>query len=93
MNKLFIYTAIFLLVGCTSTKSTTKGEKVKSNTVDKVTGTLDRTKIPTAGPAPEIKIGAYQTFQLDNGLKVYVVENNKLPRVSFSLRIDRGSCV
>jgi zinc protease len=90
MNKLFIYTAIFLLVGCTSTKSTTKGEKVKSNTVDKVTGTLDRTKIPTAGPAPEIKIGAYQTFQLDNGLKVYVVENNKLPRVSFSLRIDRG---
>jgi zinc protease len=89
MNKLFIYTAIFLLVGCTSTKSTIKGEKVKSNTVDKVTGTLDRTKIPAAGPAPEIKIGSYQTFQLDNGLKVYVVENNKLPRVTFSLKIDR----
>jgi len=91
MNKLFIYAAILFLVSCTASKSTSDVEKVKSST-DKVVsnGTLDRTKVPPAGPAPEIKIGAYQTFQLDNGLKVYVVENSKLPRVAFSLRIDRG---
>ncbi|MDJ0836085.1 MAG: insulinase family protein [Acidobacteriota bacterium] len=49
---------------------------------------LDRSKVPQPGPAPEIKLGDYATFQLDNGLKVFVVENNKLPRVSFSLILD-----
>lgn len=43
---------------------------------------------PKPGPAPEIKIGKPQTFELPNGLKVLVVENHKLPRVSFSLNID-----
>lgn len=50
---------------------------------------LDRTKPPLPGPAPEIKIGNYESFQLDNGLKVFVVENHKLPVVSFNLIIDR----
>lgn len=43
---------------------------------------------PKSGPSPSIKIGKPQTFELKNGLKVLVVENHKLPRVSFSLRID-----
>ena len=43
---------------------------------------------PKNGPAPTIKIGKPVTFQLANGLKVLVVENNKLPRVSFSLSFD-----
>ncbi|KAB2837954.1 MAG: insulinase family protein, partial [Melioribacteraceae bacterium] len=30
----------------------------------------------------------YESFTLENGLKVFVVENHKLPRVSFSLIID-----
>jgi predicted Zn-dependent peptidase len=89
MNRLFIYIAILFLVSCTTTKSVSDNGKANSEKV--VTSeVLDRTKVPTAGPAPEIKIGAYQTFQLENGLKVYVVENSKLPRVAFSLRIDRG---
>ncbi len=46
---------------------------------------LDRSQKPKPGPAPEIKIGEYETFQLENGLKVYVVENDKLPRVTFSM--------
>jgi zinc protease len=50
---------------------------------------VDRSVRPEAGPAPEIKIGDYETFELKNGLKVIVVENHKLPRVSFSLIIDR----
>ena len=47
----------------------------------------DRTQ-PKPGPAPTINIKKPETFALSNGLKVLVVENHKLPRVSFSLSID-----
>lgn len=43
---------------------------------------------PKPGQAPKINIGKPQTFELPNGLKVLVVENNKLPRVSYNLSID-----
>src|SRR6478609_3681661 len=43
---------------------------------------------PKPGPSPTIKIGKPVTFELKNGLKVLVVENHKLPRVSFSLSLD-----
>lgn len=43
---------------------------------------------PKPGVAPTIKIGKPVTFELKNGLKVMVVENHKLPRVSFSLTLD-----
>ncbi len=49
---------------------------------------VDRTKMPEPGPAPEINLGEPQSFQLKNGLKVMVVENHKLPRVSIQLTID-----
>lgn len=45
---------------------------------------------PKPGPAPVINIGKPQTFELKNGLKVMVVENHKLPRVSFNLTIDNA---
>ena len=47
----------------------------------------DRTQ-PKPGPSPVIKIKKPEAFTLPNGLKVMVVENHKLPRVSFSLNID-----
>jgi len=50
---------------------------------------VDRSKLPASGPVPEIKIGEAETFTLANGLKVFVVKNNKLPRVSFSLVLER----
>ncbi len=50
---------------------------------------VDRSKLPASGPAPEIKIGEAETFTLANGLKVFVVKNTKLPRVSFTLVFDR----
>lgn len=50
---------------------------------------LDRSKVPAAGPAPAISIGQYQLFTLDNGLRVIVVENHKLPRVSYNINLDR----
>ena len=45
---------------------------------------------PKPGPAPKINIGKPQTFELKNGLKVLVVENDKLPRVSYNLSIDNA---
>ena len=53
--------------------------------------TVDRTKAPKPGPAPLIKVGEPATFTLANGLKVFVVQNSKLPRVSATLTIDRES--
>lgn len=50
---------------------------------------VDRSKMPQPGPAPEIELGTPKTFTLDNGLQVFVVENNKIPRVAWSLVIDR----
>lgn len=50
---------------------------------------VDRSNMPEPGPAPEIQIGDSESFTLDNGLKVFVVKNDKLPVVSFSLVIDR----
>ncbi len=50
---------------------------------------VDRSQYPQSGPAPEIKIGEAETFTLENGLKVFVVKNDKLPRVSFTLVLER----
>ncbi|OUR93217.1 peptidase M16 [Flavobacteriales bacterium 34_180_T64] len=53
-----------------------------------VTAQIDRSKQPKAGPEPQISLEVPGEFELKNGLKVLVVENHKLPRVSYSLRID-----
>lgn len=48
---------------------------------------VDRTQ-PKPGPSPKVNVGKPKTFTLKNGLKVMVVENHKLPRVTMSLSID-----
>jgi len=68
-----LLTTIFIM-SCTGTKTTTE--------------TFDRNAQPVAGPAPKVQLGKPQTFTLDNGLKVLVVENQKLPRVSVNLTLD-----
>ncbi|HEU0135851.1 MAG TPA: pitrilysin family protein [Flavobacterium sp.] len=45
---------------------------------------------PKPGPAPVINVKKPETITLANGLKVMVVENHKLPRVSFNLTIDNA---
>ncbi|MFT4062474.1 MAG: pitrilysin family protein [Edaphocola sp.] len=50
--------------------------------------TLDRSVRPKPGPAPEIKLGDAESFVLPNGLKVFVVENHKLPAVTYSIQLD-----
>ncbi|WP_066632138.1 M16 family metallopeptidase [Labilibacter marinus] len=49
---------------------------------------LDRSKAPKAGPAKKLELGEFTKFELKNGLKVIVVENHKLPVVSYSLSLD-----
>src|SRR5690554_7948719 len=52
---------------------------------------LDRSTPPAAGPAPQINIGESQQFTLKNGLQVFVVEDHKLPMVSYSLTLNTGA--
>ena len=47
-----------------------------------------RASAPEPGPAPEIQLGDFEEFKLDNGLTVVLVENHKLPRVSYQLFVD-----
>ena len=49
---------------------------------------IDRSVQPKPGPSPKIQLGKAKKFKLANGLKVIMVENHKLPRVSASLTID-----
>ena len=73
MNK--IKNSIFLLVAlCSSATALAQ---------------VDRSKYPEPGPAPQINIGKPTTFTLPNGLQVFVVENHKLPRITYSLVLDR----
>ena len=52
---------------------------------------VDRSKLPEPAPAREIEIGDYDKFTLDNGLTVIVVENDKLPTLSWTLSFDNGT--
>ncbi|MBT8281031.1 MAG: insulinase family protein [Flavobacteriaceae bacterium] len=58
-----------------------------------VSAQIDRSKMPEPGPAPEINLDDPQQFELANGLKVMVVENHKLPRVSMQLTLDNPPIV
>ncbi|PRY84381.1 M16 family metallopeptidase [Mongoliibacter ruber] len=50
---------------------------------------VDRSTYPEPAPAREIQLGDADSFTLENGLKVFVVKNDKLPRVAFSLVLER----
>lgn len=47
-----------------------------------------RQNAPAPGPAPKIQIGKAETFKLENGLTVILVENHKLPKVSYRIFVD-----
>ncbi len=92
-NILYQLIISMLLVSCATTKTTSSLDNtddpgvsnvIKNTTVD----LLDRSVRPEPGPAPEIQLGKPEMFTLSNGLKVFVVENHKLPRVAFSLVLD-----
>lgn len=57
------------------------------------TGKLDRSMAPAPAEAPVIQIPEYQNFSLENGLQVIVVENHKLPSVSYQLSLDYDAVI
>lgn len=83
-----IIAALIITLPLAAQVKTAKTSKVKPATPVVVKEVLDRSIRPKAGPAPIIKIGDYQSFELANGLKVFVVENHKIPRLSYSLVLD-----
>jgi predicted Zn-dependent peptidase len=76
-----------------SKKKYTKPSQKYTPKVEVRASKLDRSKLPEPAPAPIIKIGKAENFTLENGLKVYVVQNSKLPRVAFNLVLDRDPLV
>lgn len=50
---------------------------------------LDRTKVPSPGPAPEASFPDYELVTTANGIRVIVVRNTELPTVAIRLLIDR----
>lgn len=49
---------------------------------------VDRSHAPEAGPAPTIELGESTIFQLENGMQLIVVENHRLPKISWTLSLD-----
>jgi len=77
---IFLLTSYFHTVSAQTTKSGAPVIPVPSGEV--------RKKSPKEGTAPKIQIGKAETTKLSNGLTVIVVENHKLPRVSFRVFAD-----
>jgi predicted Zn-dependent peptidase len=49
---------------------------------------IDRSNPPEPGPPPEVSLASPHSFELENGLKVYVVEDHSVPELSFLLLSD-----
>jgi predicted Zn-dependent peptidase len=54
---------------------------------------IDRTKKPEPGPAPEAAFPDYVTKELPNGLKVFVIEDDRKPVITLRLVIKSGDAL
>ena len=54
---------------------------------------IDRSKKPEPGPAPDAAFPDYNTKILPNGLKVFVIQDDRKPSVTFRLLIKGGASV
>ncbi len=57
---------------------------------EKTLSTFDRSKEPEYGPSPKVKVPEVWESSLDNGLKVFGIQNDEVPLVQFNLVIDGG---
>ena len=93
LKQLLLSLAVLALAAaCTPTKNASAPAASTTGTAPAAPpqpGTEDfRATAPEPGPAPEIQLGDFQDFTLDNGLRVVLVENHKLPRVGYQLFVD-----
>ena len=89
MRKIYFIFGLIAVFGLTM--CTPKVKDIASTTVKKTTDF--RSQAPKPAPAKAINMGSYEDFSLANGLRVIVVENHKLPRVSFQLSLDNDPIV
>lgn len=89
---IIILFAALLFANCSKKVTAPAIEKAKEE-VTKVVTEPFRSSAPAPGPARDIQIGEAETFELDNGLTVIVVENHKLPRVSYQLSLKNEPIV
>ena len=79
-NIFFLLIISLLITQCKPTDIISDNNKTKTNNpgpIVQVTSNdevLDRSIPPTAGPAPEIKIGDYDKFTLENGMEIIVLK-------------------
>lgn len=74
MKKVLLsITAVFIFVSAIAQKSSSD---------------LNRSIRPVPGPPPVIKLGDIKSFEMANGLKVFVVENDKTPTVAYSIALN-----
>ncbi len=52
---------------------------------------VDRTKKPEPGPAPEASFPDFTTKELPNGLKVFVIEDDRKPTITLRLVVKAGN--
>jgi len=71
-----------------ATSKSNKGKIVSPTPPIEAETPLDRSLKPLPQPAPEIRWAEAERWELDNGLKVFLVPNRKLPRISLSLVWD-----
>ena len=90
----FNYIYVFILAGLLCSQCSPKvGEVVQPDVMQKeVVPEIDteawRSAAPKAGQARKVEMGEYNVFDMANGMKVIVVENHKLPRVSYSISLN-----
>jgi predicted Zn-dependent peptidase len=89
MQRIFLgLCALFLAAACSTTKpAPPELSPIIDEGID-MRAESWRATVPTPGPAPTIELGDFQDFKLDNGLQVVLVENHKLPRISYQLFVD-----
>ncbi|MDF1699269.1 MAG: pitrilysin family protein [Saprospiraceae bacterium] len=94
MQKYSIYILFLGLFFVQCSKKTTEGMKETAvESVNTAESLAWRSSAPSAGPARPIELGEYTSFDLANGLKVIVVENHKIPRVSYQLSLNNDPIV
>ena len=54
---------------------------------------VDRSKKPEPGPAPEAAFPEYATKELANGLKVFVIEDDRKPTITLRLMVKAGEAL
>ncbi len=85
MNYKYIV-LLFVIIGFTQCSKKAADKAISEATVTKKVESF-RSMAPNAGPARNVEIGDYSSFDLANGLKVIVVENHKLPIVSYQVSL------